>query len=290
MRVRDVMTREVFTVSSRKSLLDVREILEWRHIRHVPVVDDYGRLTGIISHRDLLNAAVTSIASIPTKDQNNEYAQVLIGAVARAPAVSVGPDFSLADAAELILRGKLGCLPVVDSGKLVGIVTESDFVALAINFPDQRVVGDFMTTDLWTVDDRTSMLLVKEVMNWARIRHVPYVDSGDKLLGMISHRDLVHASLSSLLRCGSAERDNFLEAIPIVRVAKRDIEVIFQSTTIQDAAKKMLHYKTGALPVVAGEKLVGIVTEADMVRCVAERSFGVRRLARSEQPTNLFAQ
>ena len=65
MIVRDYMTKQVFTVRFDKKLLAVREIMNWAHVRHVPVVNASGAVVGIISHRDLLHAAISSVAAAP---------------------------------------------------------------------------------------------------------------------------------------------------------------------------------------------------------------------------------
>lgn len=62
MVVRDLMSSPVFTIREDKRLRAVEEIMQWAHVRHVPVVDAEGRLVGIVSHRDLLAAAVSSLA------------------------------------------------------------------------------------------------------------------------------------------------------------------------------------------------------------------------------------
>ena len=130
MLVRDCMTRQVFTVRSDKKLIAVREIMNWAHVRHVPVVDARGTLVGIISHRDLLYAAISSAAAVSEVERTQHLWTVPIEKIMRTDVQTIGPDDSVRQAATLMRRSKIGCLPVVAGGKMVGIVSEHDLLGI----------------------------------------------------------------------------------------------------------------------------------------------------------------
>jgi CBS domain-containing protein len=120
-RVGDLMTTELFTVRP-DDLMDVAaSVMEWKHIRHVPVEDDRGTLVGLVSHRDILGLLARGKAGKP----------IAVKDVMRKSPLTIEPSASCAGALDLLRDGTLGCLPVVDSGKLVGIVTERDFLDFA---------------------------------------------------------------------------------------------------------------------------------------------------------------
>jgi CBS domain-containing protein len=120
-RVGDLMTTDLFTVRP-DDLMDVAaSVMEWKHIRHVPVEDDHGALVGLVSHRDILGLLARGRAGQP----------IAVREVMRKSPLTIEPDTSCATALGLLRDGTLGCLPVVDSGRLVGIVTERDFLAFA---------------------------------------------------------------------------------------------------------------------------------------------------------------
>jgi CBS domain-containing protein len=136
MRVRDIMTTKVFTIRSDKKAFVAKEIMEWAHIRHVSVVDAGNRVVGVISNRDILRA---SLSALDTRFAEAERRQHLTSAPAIAimhgPARTIGPDASVQEAAALMRRLKVGCLPVVEGDCLIGIVTEHDVLGLVERLP-----------------------------------------------------------------------------------------------------------------------------------------------------------
>jgi CBS domain-containing protein len=137
MLVRDLMSKPVFTIREDKHLRAVEEIMKWAHIRHVPVVDAGGRLVGIISHRDLLAAAVSTLATkISQVERGQHLAAIEARSLMHKPAATIGPGEAVQRAAHLMREYKFGCLPVVDDDRLVGIITEADLLGIVERLPD----------------------------------------------------------------------------------------------------------------------------------------------------------
>ncbi|HEX2658974.1 MAG TPA: CBS domain-containing protein [Polyangia bacterium] len=132
-RVRDLMTSVVETLSVGDTLLAARKQLKRGRIRHLPVVDGNERLLGLITHRHILNAWV-SHGQPGLERPEGIAAEVPVEVLMEKDVLTVDPDTTAAEAARLLISYRFGCLPVVDHGKLVGIVTESDFVRFARRF------------------------------------------------------------------------------------------------------------------------------------------------------------
>ena len=132
MLFQDLMTRKVFTLQRGKKLFIAQQIMEWAHVRHVPVVDAGQRLVGMLSHRDLLRAAISSeTSSIATMERRQHLAQIAVGDVMRERVISIGPQATCREAAKLMLDNKIGALPVVDEDShLLGILTTQDLLQL----------------------------------------------------------------------------------------------------------------------------------------------------------------
>ncbi len=128
MQVRDIMTAPVVAIGNNDNLKVVEEVMEWKHIRHLPVVNDEGELVGLLTHRDLLRVCVSSIADISRKEQDSLLRGIPAAQIMTSGVITVSPDSNVRSAAQLMLERKIGCLPVVDGTKLVGILTEADFV------------------------------------------------------------------------------------------------------------------------------------------------------------------
>ncbi|MCK6537420.1 MAG: CBS domain-containing protein [Polyangiaceae bacterium] len=130
--VRDIMTREVVTLFEEDNLLGVEEGMRHFRFRHLPVVDD-GKLVGLITHRDLLRVAASIAEPGGEQKTHNIQERLFARDVMSRDLVSVREDTPIADAGLLMWNNKLGCLPVLsDDGRLLGIVTEADFVKLAL--------------------------------------------------------------------------------------------------------------------------------------------------------------
>ncbi len=133
MKVRDVMKKEIKTISREATAREAYKIMEEGEFRHLPVVDG-NKLAGIISDRDL--RVVMRVAEVseekPGVDHIPEHIKVS-EIMTVDPAILV-PETDLRQAVELMSRHKIGALPVVEGGDLVGILTQSDMLKLLIEF------------------------------------------------------------------------------------------------------------------------------------------------------------
>ena len=139
-RVRDVMSREVKTLRRNDQLTLADDLMKQERIRHLPVLDDDGEaVVGILSQRDMFRGALAHALGYGETAQRRMLGLLVVKEVMTSQVVTVAPDAPLSDAARTMVERKIGCLPVVDGGKLAGILTESDFVALLAR--RERVAG-----------------------------------------------------------------------------------------------------------------------------------------------------
>jgi len=124
--VRDLMTRGVFAIGLDDNLETIRTLMEERNIRHAPVVSDDGILLGLVTQRDLLRNSLQ--VSKPVPPPAADLRLMTAREVMTHNVVTAAPDQDIREAARIMLEHKYGCLPVVERSRLVGIVTESDFV------------------------------------------------------------------------------------------------------------------------------------------------------------------
>lgn len=133
MKVRDIMTWPVVTLSPTQTLESAQQRMSLERVRHLPVVDG-DVLVGLISHRDLLAASLSILTGASEDADAGIKRATRVGDVMHGSVETASPDEDAAAAAERLLRTKIGCLPVVDERHhLEGMVTEADFVAVALS-------------------------------------------------------------------------------------------------------------------------------------------------------------
>jgi len=129
-----------------------------------------------------------------------------------------------------------------------------------------KTVSDIMTTELIVLREEDSLTALEPEMRAFGLRHLPVVD-GDKLVGMISHRDVLRFAASQLTQDlhTSVARQKQAETF-VAAVMQRDVQTVAPETSVSDAAALMVARRIGCLPVVAPDgKLLGIVTEHDLL-------------------------
>jgi len=132
-----------------------------------------------------------------------------------------------------------------------------------------KVVRDIMAMEVITLARNDTLQLAKDIMTLGRIRHFPVVDEGE-VIGVVSQRDLFRASLGSVMKYGERAERAFLDTVAVKEVMSEPPITISPDTSIKEAARLMVEKKIGCLPVVEGGRLVGLVTETDILREVAE--------------------
>jgi CBS domain-containing protein len=128
LRVRDLMTERVLTVGPGDTVDKIYDAMTQHSIRHLAVIDGDGDLVGVVSHRDLLRHALIERVDLPLFVQRAVLRRTRVEEIMTSEIETAEPDQPLAEAAQIMFDGKLGCLPVVEGWRVVGILTESDFV------------------------------------------------------------------------------------------------------------------------------------------------------------------
>jgi CBS domain-containing protein len=131
MKVSELMSKDLKTVERNDELSLADDVMKMKRVRHLPVMED-GRLVGILSQRDLFHAALSTAMGFGQKASKEFLKTVPVKEAMADELVTIGPSDDVKDAARLMTERKIGCLPVVDDGRLVGILTESDFLKLAL--------------------------------------------------------------------------------------------------------------------------------------------------------------
>jgi CBS domain-containing protein/gamma-glutamylcysteine synthetase len=132
--VEQFMSRDLFTVRPDDVLDLAASLMEWKHIRHVPVENDSGALVGIVTHRDLLH--------LLAEDKGRASGELIVSEVMKTDLITITPDTRTLDALYIMRERNIGCLPVVAAGKLVGLLTAHDFLVVSTRILEERLKLD----------------------------------------------------------------------------------------------------------------------------------------------------
>jgi CBS domain-containing protein len=117
------MTQDLFTVQPDDIVDFAATLMDWRHVRHVPVENETGQLVGLVSHRALLR--------LMAQGRLGGEQKLTVGEIMNRKPVTVHPDTPTVEAIRIMREKRLACLPVTRENKLVGIVTEHDLIVVA---------------------------------------------------------------------------------------------------------------------------------------------------------------
>lgn len=140
--IEEFMTQDPYTLRAGDSLADARNIMTEKHIRHIPVTDNDKHLLGLVTQRDVLAATDPAAKQKSNGAQYQGDMDIKLSDIMIRDVRVIKKNDSVRRAALYIQQHKYGCLPVVEDGYLIGIITDSDFIDIAINLLEQAEVAE----------------------------------------------------------------------------------------------------------------------------------------------------
>jgi acetoin utilization protein AcuB len=161
--MRERIQRSPITIRPDASFFEARSLIHDKGIRHLPVVDKENRLVGIVTESDIREAGPSDVAMLSVKELTDLLGTLKVSElmVPREKVITITPDTLIEEAIQLMHDNKIGCLPVVDEGKLYGIFTETDALAHLVDIFGFKQKGTRLTVAL--EDKAGTMLGILEV-------------------------------------------------------------------------------------------------------------------------------
>lgn len=270
MKVRDVMRTDVTTIEEDGDVALALQVMLWNGFRHLPVLRG-DELVGILGERDLL-------AARPEEESFYERSARKVRAVMSAPARYIQPHAELADAAGLMSVHEIGGLPVVEDGRVVGLVTATDVLAVNAQYTVPRnvgphsLVGDVMTRNLYAVYGDDNLLDAIGRMVQYGVRHLPVINALNQVVGMLSDRD-VRTTIGNPMSALEQEMPSArLQELKVADAMTRDPRSVRDDAPLSRALIALLDERFGAIPVVDAEDgLVGLISYVDLLRYVVPK-------------------
>jgi acetoin utilization protein AcuB len=127
-------------------------------------------------------------------------------------------------------------------------------------------VSRIMRTEFASLRETDRLDLADQIMKLGRVRHLPVLDTDGRIVGIVSNRDLLEASLTNVLDFEREQRKGFLRSVDVAEVMTREVETIAPDAPLAAAASRLVGHRIGCLPVVREDRvMVGLVTETDLL-------------------------
>jgi len=270
--VKNWMTRTPVTIASTVHINEAHKVMNEKRVRRLMVIDD-GRLVGIVTLNDLLKAEPSTEPHMAAYELGYLIDNLTVKHVMHSPVLTIRPETTVAEAATLMRRHKVGGLPVVSDNKIIGIITESDLFRGLVRggkfLPLVQSVGEWMSRRPIIASPSDSLATLHEMMKSNRVRRLPVTVDG-KLVGIVTLKDVQRALPSEATTLSIEEINTLIEQVKAENIMARDVLTVTPHTTVGEAAQLMLSNKIGGLPVVDNEQLVGMITESDIFRLIAQ--------------------
>lgn len=271
MQVNDCMHTEVTTVTPDTLVSAADQAMRRRRVRHLPVVTEQHTLVGVLTDRDLRRAEASDASPMAAHELPYLLDQLHVRNIMTLEVVTVRSTTPIEEAGQIFLQKKFGCLPVVrDDNTLAGIITVTDLLCAYVTQHDPGrsmvvSVRAMMHRHLITAQPNMSLADAQQRMRDSHIRHLP-VMSKNRLVGLITDRDLRDASPSPATTLTSGEIAYHLATTPVKQCMTTDVAWIPPDLDMVQATSLLLQGKFGCLPVMDQGVLVGMITEMDCLR------------------------
>ena len=268
MKIKEIMRRFPKTVSVDDTLEMARDMMVWMELRHLPVLRD-GKVVGLLTERDLL--AYHAIAGESGGSRNG----VVEAAMQTEPQTAHLED-PVVEAAGRMAEHKIGCLPILDKGDLIGIITTTDILAAQVSEamrparPAGPTVADVMTRNPLAVHPDDYVISAAARMQQHNIRHLPVIDGEQDILGMLSDRD-VRAAIGDPNRAARADGSSPAHSVRVRDAMSSPAVTVSPVQTCAEIARMLVTQRGSAVPVAdESGKLVGILSYIDILRGLAD--------------------
>ncbi|MCK5718420.1 MAG: CBS domain-containing protein [Thiomargarita sp.] len=130
--VKDLMCSELHTLRPKDTIHKAKQLMLDKQIRHIPILDEDNHFLGLVTKRDILAVSISILADIDISERDELEEGIPVCEIMTTDVIIVKEDTPLGEAARSLLKQKFGCLPVLQDDILIGILTEADFVKLAV--------------------------------------------------------------------------------------------------------------------------------------------------------------
>jgi PAS domain S-box-containing protein len=247
----DVMSRDVIIVSPAVSVVAAARTMSEKNVSCL-VVEEEGAVVGILTETDFVQRVAGKQADLD---------QVRVAGIMSSPVETIPPRCSVFEASKVMAEKGVKRLPIVDRGRLVGIVTQTDLVRALTVYGMWREVADVMTTQVAGIDSKAPVAVAAQMMGSRNISCI-LATNENRPLGVLTKKDLLKRVVAARLDPGQATMEEVMSA-PVITVPPH--------CSVFSASRLMAAKRVRRLVVTEGDRLCGIVAQTDIFRAVGHR-------------------
>ncbi len=268
MHVKDVMSREVFLVDKDQNLHDALKLMKKHKISRLPVIntnnDHIKELVGVMTEKDIASRLGSS------RYGNLAPSHFHVSTVMTSTPLTIESNKSVGKAAQLLIENKIGGLPVLDEGKIVGMITKTDFIATCQGRPFQEItVGERMTPNPITVNSQDRLVHARRLIIDEGIGRLPVME-GEELRGILTAKDIAQSMISFRKVVPDKYKPARIRNLLVEDVMTQNVKTVSENTSIGEIATVMMDNNFSGLPVVENGLIKGIITKTDLLKLIME--------------------
>lgn len=269
MHVKDIMSREVFSVDKDQNITDALKILKKHNISRLPVVntnnDNIKELVGIMTERDIARRLGSS------RYGNLAPSHFHISTVMTTHPITAESTKNIGAAARLMIENNIGGIPVVDDGEIKGMVTKTDFINTCKGRTYQEIkVRDRMTTDPMVVDPQDRLVHARRMIFDEDVGRLLVLEDGE-LEGILTAKDIANSMISFRKIVPDKYKPARIRNLLVGDIMTQNVKTVSGDTSIEEVSSIMIENDFSGLPVVEEDgDVVGVITKTDLVRLIVE--------------------
>ncbi|WP_445475161.1 CBS domain-containing protein [Methanococcoides methylutens] len=277
MKVSDIMTSPVHVMGPEEPVSHARNLMLKHKISTVVVVDN-DKMVGIVTKSDLGRR----LAQAEPMWRRRPIDKVPVKMIMTEEPVTIYPEASVSQATAVMIDNDINNVPVVNNGKLLGIITRVDVVRRMSELPSERKVGEIMTLDPVFVHRHHTLNHVVDEMENNKVSKLIVTDDSGEAVGIITTRELAlhvlannegelpskNIKMARKPRSGGEKVYRYVKAVPLVAedIMAGIAKILDVSDPITEAARIMIDMNVTGIPISEGDEIVGIVSRTDVMK------------------------
>ncbi len=261
MQIKNLMSENIITVDKDQNLTDALKLLRKHNVSRLPVTNNK-ELVGIISERDIANKLGSS------KYENMPASRLHVSSVMIKDVITVPQSMQLGEVAKIMLEKGIGSVPVMEDNEMVGIVSKADFVTLAVGIAFDKIsVKEIMCKNLISVSPSERIVHARRQMIESHIGRLPVVDD-ETLVGMVTSKDLMRAFIEFRKSVPEKYQKSQIKDLLVEDIMSSNPVFVSKDMSITEISNIIMETGFNGLPVVENDKVIGIITQTDILRLI----------------------